>query len=167
MEIVLCLLAQQLTLEVCDHTQWHVTICRAPLDEWSARCRDLYLATHNTQKRQTSMPPAGFEPAIPASERPQTLALDRLATFFFIILLFSLCTLFVLVSLSGLFWLCLLSLLYNTLNTNIHVPGGIRTRNPNWRTATDLHPKPRVHWDRLSGICRKLTINITNNARHQ
>ena len=26
------------------------------------------------------MPPAGFEPAIPASERPQTYALDRAAT---------------------------------------------------------------------------------------
>ena len=26
------------------------------------------------------MPPAGFEPAIPAGERPQTLALDRSAT---------------------------------------------------------------------------------------
>ena len=29
---------------------------------------------------QTSMPPTGFEPAIPASDRPQTLALDLLAT---------------------------------------------------------------------------------------
>ena len=26
------------------------------------------------------MPPAGFEPAVPASDRPQTLALDRSAT---------------------------------------------------------------------------------------
>jgi hypothetical protein len=25
---------------------------------------------HNTHKRQTTMPPAGLEPAIPASERP-------------------------------------------------------------------------------------------------
>ena len=31
---------------------------------------------HNTHKRQISMPPVGFEPAIPASERPQTNALD-------------------------------------------------------------------------------------------
>ena len=31
-------------------------------------------------KRKTSLPPAGFEPAIPASERPQTHALDRSAT---------------------------------------------------------------------------------------
>jgi len=27
--------------------------------------------THKTQKRPTSMPPAGFEPAIPASQLPQ------------------------------------------------------------------------------------------------
>ena len=34
--------------------------------------RDLYLTTHNTIKRQISMPPVGFEPTIPASERPQS-----------------------------------------------------------------------------------------------
>ena len=53
------------------------TLGRTPLDEWSARRRDLYLATHNTHKRQ---PPAGFEPAIPAGERRQTHALGRAAT---------------------------------------------------------------------------------------
>ena len=64
-----------------DHTQWHThTIGRNPLDEGSASCRDLYLATHNTHERATSMPPAGFQPSIPASERPQTLALDRAPT---------------------------------------------------------------------------------------
>ena len=36
--------------------------------------------THNTYNRQTSMPPAGFEPIITASERPQTHAPDRAAT---------------------------------------------------------------------------------------
>jgi hypothetical protein len=36
--------------------------------------------THNTHKRQTSMPPAGFKPELPVSDRPQTLALDRSAT---------------------------------------------------------------------------------------
>jgi len=46
------------------------------LDEWSARHRNVYLTTHITHKRQTSMPPAGFKPAIPARERPQTHALD-------------------------------------------------------------------------------------------
>jgi hypothetical protein len=41
---------------------------------------DLYLTTHNTHKRQTSMSPAGFEPTITASERFQTYALDGAAT---------------------------------------------------------------------------------------
>ena len=53
-----------------------------PLDEWSARRRDLYLTTHNTHKRQASMLSAGFEPANPASERPQTHALARAVTEF-------------------------------------------------------------------------------------
>jgi hypothetical protein len=51
-----------------------------PLDEFSARRRNRYLTKHNTRKRQTSMLPEGFEPAIAASERPKTHALDRAAT---------------------------------------------------------------------------------------
>ena len=42
--------------------------------------RDLYLTTHNIRKTQISIPPAGLEPTIPASGRPQTHALDRSAT---------------------------------------------------------------------------------------
>jgi hypothetical protein len=53
---------------------------RTPLHEGSPRRRDLYLTTCTTEKGQTSMPPTGFEPAIPASERPQTHALDSVAT---------------------------------------------------------------------------------------
>jgi hypothetical protein len=60
-----------------DHTQAHITVCRAPLDEGSANRRDLYLTTQTLYKRQTSMPPVGFEPTIPASVRPQTHVLDR------------------------------------------------------------------------------------------
>jgi hypothetical protein len=41
------------------HTKWHITVGRTPPDERSARRRDLYLTTHNTHKRQTSMPPHG------------------------------------------------------------------------------------------------------------
>jgi len=52
----------------------HNTLGRTPLDEGSARRRDLYSTTHDTHKRQTSTPPAGFEPAIPASEQPKTHA---------------------------------------------------------------------------------------------
>ena len=57
-----------------DHTQRRSTVGRTPLDEWSARRRDLYLTTHNTHNRQISMPPVGFEPTISAGERPQTYA---------------------------------------------------------------------------------------------
>ena len=63
-----------------DHTQRRTTVRRTPLDEWSARRRDLYLTTHNTHNRQISMPPVEFEPIISAGERPQTYALDRAAT---------------------------------------------------------------------------------------
>jgi len=57
----------------------HTTLVRTPLDKWSVRRRDLHLTTHNTQKWETYMA-AGFETAIPASEQPQTQALDRAAT---------------------------------------------------------------------------------------
>ena len=58
----------------------HATVGRTPLDESSARRRDLYLTAHNIHNRQTSMPPAGFEPAISASVRPQAHSSDRAAT---------------------------------------------------------------------------------------
>ena len=63
-----------------DHTKRRTTVGRTPLDEWSDRRRDLYLTTHNTHSRQTSMPPAGFEPTISAGERQQTCPLDRAAS---------------------------------------------------------------------------------------
>jgi len=59
-------------LRFLDHTQRRTTVGRTPLDEWSARRRDLYLTAYNTHNRQTSMPPVGFEPTISAGERPQT-----------------------------------------------------------------------------------------------
>ena len=62
------------------HTQGRIIVGRTTLDEWSARRRDLYLTTHNTHNRQTSMPAVGIEPTISAGERPQTYALDRAAT---------------------------------------------------------------------------------------
>ena len=63
-----------------DHTQRRSTVGRTPLDKWSAHNRDLYLTTHNTHNRQTSMPQVVFEPTISAGERPQTYALDRPVT---------------------------------------------------------------------------------------
>jgi len=43
-------------------------------DELTSTC------THSTHKRLISIPTVGFEPAIPASKRPQAHALDRAAT---------------------------------------------------------------------------------------
>jgi hypothetical protein len=53
------------------HTRWHTTVCRTPLDEGSALRTDYITPT------KISMLTAGFELAIPASDRPQTLLLDR------------------------------------------------------------------------------------------
>jgi len=62
-----------------DHTQRRTTVGRTPLDEWSARHKDLYLTTHDNHNRGTSMPPVELEPIISARERPRTCALDRAA----------------------------------------------------------------------------------------
>jgi len=63
-----------------DHTRLRTTVGRTFPDEWSARRRDLYLTTHTTLNRQTSMPLVGFEPTASASERSQTYALDHAPT---------------------------------------------------------------------------------------
>ena len=79
-------------LRFVDHSQWHITVGRTPLSEWSACCRDLCFATHNTPNRQTSMTLVGFEPTISTGEWPQTNALNCVATgtgcFLFIVYLF-------------------------------------------------------------------------------
>ena len=54
-------------------THRHTTLGRTPLDEWSARRRDLYLTTHNTDERETSMSPVGFETHNPSKR----VAADR------------------------------------------------------------------------------------------
>jgi hypothetical protein len=46
----------------------------------SDRDTTLYVTTHNTHNRKTSMPSTGFETAVRGSERPQTHALDRAAS---------------------------------------------------------------------------------------
>ena len=68
-----------LPLRVFAITLRHTTVGCTPLDECSARRRDLYLTTRNIHKRH-SFPTAGFGPTFPASGRPQTHALDRVAT---------------------------------------------------------------------------------------
>ena len=46
-------------LRFLDHAR-RTTVGRTPLDTWSVRRRDLYVTTHNTHNRQTSMPPGGI-----------------------------------------------------------------------------------------------------------
>jgi hypothetical protein len=53
----------------------HTALSGSPLDEWSALRRDLDLTAHNTCKKTDI-----HDPAIPASERPQTHALYSAAT---------------------------------------------------------------------------------------
>jgi hypothetical protein len=62
-----------------SHTTTH-HIGKTPLDEWSARRRDLHLKTNKTNNRQISTPAMGFETLISAGEQPQTYALERAAT---------------------------------------------------------------------------------------
>jgi len=45
-----------LFLMFLDHTQRRTIVGRTPLDEWSARRRDICLTTHNNHNRQISMP---------------------------------------------------------------------------------------------------------------
>jgi len=68
---------EHLFLVFLDHTQRRSTVGRTPLDEWSARRRDLYLTTRDTQNRQISMPPVGFEPKISAGKWTQAARLLR------------------------------------------------------------------------------------------
>lgn len=72
-------MAQQ-ALVGLHHYRGFTTFGRTPLSEWLALCRDLYLTTHTNPKRHTSMHPAGFDPTVAASKRPQTQTLDRAAT---------------------------------------------------------------------------------------
>jgi len=62
-----------------NHTRLDTPHSVGLLDEWSVRRRDLCLTAYNTLDRHTSMPLVGFEPASPASERPETHVLDIVA----------------------------------------------------------------------------------------
>ena len=67
-------------LRFLDPTQWRISFGRPLQDEWSAHRRDLYLTTHNTHSRQTSVPPPGFEAEILTSNQLQNYTLDCEAT---------------------------------------------------------------------------------------
>ena len=52
---------ERIFLMFLDHTQRRTTVGRTPLDERSARRRDLYLTTHDPHNRQISMPTGGMD----------------------------------------------------------------------------------------------------------
>jgi hypothetical protein len=58
------------------HSVSHTTLGRTPLDEGSMPVAETSIWKHNICKGQISMSLAGFEPAIPESERRQSYALN-------------------------------------------------------------------------------------------
>ena len=69
-------------LRFLDHTQLDTHTESVEL-LWTRDQLGAEVATHTTHtkhKKRISMPSAGFEPAIPATERPMTYALDGMAT---------------------------------------------------------------------------------------
>jgi len=56
-------------LRFLDHKR-DAPVGRTPVDNLSAHRRDVYLTAHNVHERQTTMPPAGFEPTISAGHCP-------------------------------------------------------------------------------------------------
>jgi hypothetical protein len=114
----------------------HTTLGRTPLDEGPARRRDLYLTTHNTHKRQTSMPTVGF-----------------FFLFFFFACpgFFPLWSIFVLFKSfrpSCHFTFHATVLITNTTQTSISL-GGIRTHDPSKRAAADPRLRPHGHYSTL------------------
>ena len=58
-----------------DRAQRHTTAGRDALDEWSARRRDHYLKTHDTDNRKTSMPTGGIRTRNPSKRSAADLCL--------------------------------------------------------------------------------------------
>jgi len=72
------LVGQGLLITESSLSHWNNTLGRTPLEHWSAR--PLTDTSHNTHRRQASIPSAVFEPAIPACEQRQTHTFDRAVT---------------------------------------------------------------------------------------
>jgi hypothetical protein len=64
---------------IIEASQSHSDTLHWLLDEWSAQHKDIYQITQHPQQTKPCLP-TGFKPAIQASERPQTHALDHTAT---------------------------------------------------------------------------------------
>jgi hypothetical protein len=141
----------------------HTTLGRTALYEWSAPYRDLhlYLTTHNTHNRQRAMPPARFEPAIPASDRQQAHTLDRATIGFGAVILFSasygaldkdsIHTYFLMIHFNNIFklWYVFISQLLQTRTpsnlsfmwSSLHVPYFLpHTTHFSWKNIPQSHP---------------------------
>ena len=57
-----------INMYISQHIFFEMRHCGSPLDEVSTTPKALYMTTHETHKRQTSIPSAVFDPTIPASE---------------------------------------------------------------------------------------------------
>ena len=64
---------------IIETSRWHSDTPHSVRLLWTSDKPDteIYLSAHGTHKRLAAMPPAEFEPTIPARERPQSHALDR------------------------------------------------------------------------------------------
>jgi len=69
----------RLIFEVARSYTRSTTVSKTPLDEWSARRRELYLFNKQHWPETNIHVPSGLEPAIPAVERLQTYALGTAA----------------------------------------------------------------------------------------
>ena len=56
-------------------------------------------------------------------------------------------------------------LVYKIHNTNIRVPGGIRTRNPSKRSTADARLRPLGQWDRSGPVLRSAENFTTTGIR--
>ena len=67
-------------LRLYDHTHTHHTRQDSSVRVISTSQRPLPLPDKSQQSKEASMLPTAFEPSVPASERPQTHAINRAAT---------------------------------------------------------------------------------------
>ena len=69
-----------LLVSVCNHTHWTHRTRQVSSGCVMSFTRNLYLTTHTTHKRWTTMLLAGFKPTVPARDQPQIYTLVHVAT---------------------------------------------------------------------------------------
>jgi hypothetical protein len=56
---------------------------------------------------------------------------------------------------------------HHSQETDIHAPGGIRTRNPSKRAAAESRLRPHEHWDSRWFLANIILLNLRGNFRLQ